>query len=166
LKLTAPENLKDRYQDSVNQLAKVDPVLAYQLSGRPRTDLNEIIDTFVARASQLEAQRAQSGSNPDAVTWVSSFVKTHGMKKMLSSMEADIIDVAGAIGYFTKRRTRRRVNELTIRLSEDVEEMVDQFLDSLAEFASQNAMPPASGETPRLGIIREYPGEAPSPPII
>jgi hypothetical protein len=146
LKLAAPENLKERYQDSVNQLAKVDPLLAYQLSGRPRTDLNEIVDTFIEKASQLEAESAQRGSNPDAVSRFSSFIKTYGLKKMLGNMEADIMDVARAIGYFTKRRTRRRVNELTIRLSEDVEDIVDQFLDSLVQFASHNAMPPASKE--------------------
>ena len=31
IKLAAPEKIKDRYQESVNQLAKVDPLLAYQL---------------------------------------------------------------------------------------------------------------------------------------
>lgn len=146
LKLAAPENLKERYQDSVNQLAKVDPLLAYQLSGRPRTDLNEIVDTFIEKASQLEAETTQNGSNPEAVFRFSSFIKTYGLKKMLGNMEADLMDVARAIGYLTKRRIRRRVNELTIRLSEDVEDIVDQFLDSLVQFASENAMPPTSKE--------------------
>lgn len=43
IKLAAPERLKERYQESVNQLATIDPLLAYQLSGRPQTDFNNAL---------------------------------------------------------------------------------------------------------------------------
>lgn len=137
LKLSAPENLKERYEESVSQLAKVDPLLAYQLSGRPRTDFNDIADTFIEKATQLEGEKAQAGSNPDAVSRFSSFFKSYGLRKMLDNMETDIVDVAKEIGYFTHLRTRRRLDELTLKLSDNVEEIVDQLLDSLGQFASQ-----------------------------
>jgi len=47
MKLTALERIKERYQESVNQPAQIDPVLAYQLSARPQTDFNETADTFI-----------------------------------------------------------------------------------------------------------------------
>lgn len=137
LKLAAPDNLKVRYDESVTQLAKVDPLLAYQLSGRPRTDLNEIVDRFLEKATQLESERLQINSSAAAVAQFSSFVKTYGLRKMLDNMEEDIVDVAGRIGYLTKRRTRRRLENLTIKLSEHVNDIVNHFLDSLASFASQ-----------------------------
>jgi hypothetical protein len=46
MKLSSPDAFQQRYQDSVNHLAKVDPLLAYQLSGRPQTNLNEVVDTL------------------------------------------------------------------------------------------------------------------------
>jgi len=108
--------------------------------------LNETIDAFIEKASQLGAEKDPSTSNADVVSSFSLFVKAYGLRKMLGNMEADMMEVAAAIGYFTKRRTRRRVNELTIRFSEDLDEIVDQFLDSLAQFVGQNSTTPASKE--------------------
>jgi CRISPR/Cas system CSM-associated protein Csm2 small subunit len=43
IKLATPEKIRERYHESVNQLAKIDPLLAYQLSGRPQTDLKPLM---------------------------------------------------------------------------------------------------------------------------
>ena len=66
INLAAPEKLKERYQESVNQLAKVDPLLAYQLSGRPQTDLDETVDTFIEKASALEGEKAKMPTTMNA----------------------------------------------------------------------------------------------------
>jgi hypothetical protein len=46
-------------------------------------------------------------------------------------METDIIDVARKISYLTAHRTRRAIQQLTVRLAEEAEPYMDQFLDSL-----------------------------------
>src|SRR5947209_10091044 len=69
LKIASPEKLKDRYQESVNQLAKVDPLLAYQLSGKPQTDFNEIIDIFINRAVELEGKRIEEVSADKTISF-------------------------------------------------------------------------------------------------
>jgi hypothetical protein len=131
LKLSAPEKLKERYQDSVHQLAEIDPLLAYQLSGRPQTDFNEVVDTFIAKAAEIEADKTESSSSPDAAAHFSAFIKGYGQHKMLSNMEADIVDVARKISYITAFRTRRVLQRLTTNLAEEAEKYIDQFLDSL-----------------------------------
>lgn len=131
IKLAAPERLKERYQESVSQLSKIDPLLAYQLSGRPQTDFNETVDTFIEKATELEGEKARVPSTINAVAYFSSFIKGYGQERMLSNMEKDIIDVARQISYLTAFRTRRVIHQLTVRLADEAEKYIDQFLDSL-----------------------------------
>jgi uncharacterized protein YpbB len=131
MKLAAPERIKERYQESVNQLAKIDPLLAYQLSGRPQTDFNETVDAFIEKATELEGGKAKMPSTTTAVAYFSSFIKGYGQRRVLSNMETDIIDVARKISYLTALRTRRAIHQLTVRLAEEAETYIDQFLDSL-----------------------------------
>ncbi len=131
MKLAAPERIKERYQESVNQLAKIDPLLAYQLSGRPQTDFNETVDDFIEKATELEGEKAKLPSTTNAVAYFSNFIKGYGQRRVLNTMETDIIDVAREISYLTAHRTRRAIQQLTVRLAEEAERYMDQFLDSL-----------------------------------
>jgi len=131
MKLAAPERIKQRYQESVNHLAKIDPLLAYQLSGRPQTDFNETVDDFIEKATELEGEKAKLPSTTNAVAYFSNFIKGYGQRRVLSTMETDIIDVARKISYLTAHRTRRTIQQLTVRLAEEAEPYMDQFLDSL-----------------------------------
>ncbi|MBC8028499.1 MAG: hypothetical protein H7Z16_00140 [Pyrinomonadaceae bacterium] len=131
MKLAAPERIKERYQESVNHLAKIDPLLAYQLSGRPQTDFNETVDDFIGKATELEGEKAKLPSTTNAVAYFSNFIKGYGQRRVLSTMETDIIDVARKISYLTAHRTRRAIQQLTLRLAEEAELYMDQFLDSL-----------------------------------
>lgn len=129
-KLAAPEDLKDRYEESVDQLAEIDPLLAYQLSGRPRTDFNQVIDSLMSKAVDLEAQ-IQNPSPKDGIDRFASFVKDYGQRKIFTNMENDIVDVARQISYLTAFRTRTVLKRLTTNLAEDMERDLDEFLDSL-----------------------------------
>jgi hypothetical protein len=151
LKLAAPENLRERYQESVNQLAKVDPLLAYQLSGRPQTDFNETVDTFIERAMELEEKKAETTGSDNPVSHITSFIKGYGQQKILSGMESDILDVAGHISYWTRFRTRRRLRQLTTKLSDEADKYMDQFLDSLIQLTAQTPAHPDSTVGPDSG---------------
>ncbi len=149
IKLAAPERLKERYQESVNQLAKIDPLLAYQLSGRPQTDFNETVDAFIEKAVELEGEKARIASTSNAVGYFSNFIKGYGQHRILSNMETDIIDVARKISYLTAFRTRRTIQQLTVRLADEAEKYIDQFLDSLAmHVATEGPGGPGSVEKP------------------
>jgi len=151
LKLASPENLKDRYQESVNQLAKVDPLLAYQLSGKPQTDFNEVIDTFIGRTVEFEGKKIEEVSSDQTISFFTSFIREYSQQKILSGMEKDILAVAGRISYLTRFRTRRRLNELTLKLSEGAEDYIGKFLDSLTQHIVQNPIPVDSTKEPLTG---------------
>ena len=131
MKLAAPERIKERYQDSVNHLAKIDPLLAYQLSGRPQTDFTETIDIFLEKATEIEGEKEKTSNATNLVAYFSNFIKGYGQHRLLSNMETDIIDVARKISYLTALRTRRAIHQLTVRLAEEAETYIDQLLDSL-----------------------------------
>jgi hypothetical protein len=94
MKLTSPERIRERYQESVNQLAQIDPLLAYQLSGRPQTDFTETVGTFIEKASELEGEEAKLPNTMTAVAYFSDFIKRYGQRRVLSNMEDDIVAVA------------------------------------------------------------------------
>lgn len=136
MKLVTPERIKERYQESVNQLASIDPLLAYQLSGRPQTDFNETVDAFIEKAAELEGSRVRMPDTASAVTYFSSFIKNYGQQRTLTTMEDDIVDVARKISYLYAFRTRRRIRRLTVVLAEEAEKYIDQFLDSLIKYVA------------------------------
>jgi hypothetical protein len=142
IKLATPEKIRERYQESVSQLAKIDPLLAYQLSGRPQIDFNETVDDFIERAVELEGENAKKPSTTNVVTHFSNFIKGYGQRRMLSNMENDIVDVAREISYLCAFRTRRVLRMLTVLLAEETEKYIDQFLDSLVMYAA--TQPPNS----------------------
>jgi CRISPR/Cas system CSM-associated protein Csm2 small subunit len=148
MKLAAPERMKERYQESVNQLARVDPLLAYQLSGRPQTDFDETVDAFIEKATEIEGEKAKMPSTTNAVAYFSSFIKGYGQRRTLSNMETDIIDVARKISYLCAFRTRKAIRMLTVRLAEEAEKYIDQFLDSLVmHVATQGPIDPSPVES-------------------
>lgn len=148
LKLASPEKLRDRYQDSVNHLAKVDPLLAYQLSGRPQTDFNELVDTFITEAAELDGEKGKAATTNDTISTITSFIKGYGQKKILDNMESDIVDVAGKISYWTRFRTRRRLHQLTTKLSDEADKYIEQFLDSLIQSFAQTITPTIPSKEP------------------
>jgi CRISPR/Cas system CSM-associated protein Csm2 small subunit len=147
MKLAAPEKIRERYQESVNQLAKVDPLLAYQLSGRPQTDFSETVDAFIEKATELEGEKANMPGTMNAVAHFSNFIKGYGQRRMLTDMEDDIVAVARKINYLCAFRTRKTIRMLTVRLAEEAEKYIDQFLDSLImHIASQGPINQSSVE--------------------
>jgi hypothetical protein len=152
MKLSDPERIKERYQESVNHLAKIDPLLAYQLSGRPQTDFNETIDIFVEKATEPEGEEARMPNTTNLVAYFSSFIKGYGQRRLLSNMETDIIDVARKISYLTALRTRRAIHQLTVRLADEAETYIDQLLDSLV---MQRTSKGPIGQAPNGGATSE-----------
>ena len=142
IKLAAPERVRERYQDSVTHLAKIDPLLAYQLGGRPQTDFTETVDAFIEKAVELEDESARLPRTTTAVSHFSSFIKAYSQRRMLTNMENDIVDVARRISYLCAFRPRRTIRVLTVALAEDTEKYIDQFLDSLIGFVA--TQPPLS----------------------
>lgn len=132
LKLSSPERLEVRYQESVNRLAEVDPLLAYRLSGRADTGFTELVDTYIDRVVGLENREAQAASL-EMASFVRSVIKGYGQQKLLTNMETDILEVAKRISYRTRYRTRQKLNKLTIKLSEEADKYVEHLLDSVSQ---------------------------------
>ena len=67
----------------------------------------------------------------NVVAYFNSFLKDYGQRRMLTNMETDIVDLARKISYLCAFRTRRTIQILSVRLEEEAEKYIDQFLDSL-----------------------------------
>jgi len=145
MKLASPEKMKERYQGSVNQLAQIDPLLAYKLSGQPQADFNETVDTFIERATELEGEQAKMPSTMNVVAYLGNFIKGYSQQRMFRNMEEDIVDVARKISYVYAFRTRRKIRMATVSLEEESEKYIDQFLESLIEYVA--TQPPANQGT-------------------
>ena len=131
MKLASPERMKERYQGSVNQLAQIDPLLAYKLSGQPQTDFNETVDAFIEKAAELEGEQAEMPNTINAVTYLTNFIKGYSRERMFSNMEKDLVDVARKVSYIYAFRTRRKIRMSTVALEEEAERYINDFLDSL-----------------------------------
>jgi len=131
VRIAHPEALKERYEKSISQLARVDPLLAFELSGRPQVDLNETIDEFISRATELDNESGES--NETTVTFFRTFLKGYGQRKQLTGMETDIVEVAKRLGFVTARQTRQIIVEAKSKLPAGVDAYIDDYLRALVE---------------------------------
>src|SRR5206468_2635336 len=107
-------------------------------------DFDETVDAFIEKATEIEGEKAKMPSTTNAVAYFSSFIKGYGQRRTLGNMETDIIDVARKISYLCAFRTRKAIGMLTVRLAEEAEKYIDQFLDSLVmHVATQGPIDPS-----------------------
>jgi len=105
--LTEWQALMLRYNASVQQLAKVEPLLAFRLSGRPQPQLREKLGTLMA-----ELQPNPDETEENAKQFI-KFIQAHGYSQLINRMEKDIVEIATKLGWRYRRHTQRLLDSYT-----------------------------------------------------
>jgi len=104
-----PTDLEERYHAAVNQLAQIDPLLAYRISGRP--ELNALVVTWRGRLSLMAEQAPMSESDRSMIERFNPAIAQETRRQLLKPLEEDIESVAKKCGLTQWRRVKRQLEK-------------------------------------------------------
>jgi len=102
-----PTDLERRYQNAVDSLADVNPLLAYQLSGRP--ELNTFSKAWLSRIDAFTTEIQASEQDRRTLAAFSPPLDRELRARLLETLEDDIRDVARAISWLRRRQVSKTI---------------------------------------------------------
>lgn len=135
IKLGEPGKLREQYQGVVSGLAKIDPILAYKISGRAGIEqFFKLIEAIFDEAdNQIGISAADDG--PQKVkALIISHIQTTALDDALNQTKKDIYSIARRVGYYTLARAFLTIRRSEKRLQESATKEVDDFIKPVLEF--------------------------------
>jgi hypothetical protein len=126
------KEVETRYQDSVRDLASVDPILAYTLSGKKFVfNYLEYLD-FSSRKieslAQSDKETKKEVNIEEVLRNLKELFKTELYENALSTLKQDIRQVAWKVGPITWIQTRRLLRKSKLEFTKkEKQEMIDLF---------------------------------------
>jgi hypothetical protein len=135
VKIGDPEKLQQRYQASVDNLAQVDPILAYRLSGKPNLENTQSkLDAYLDGAMKLGSSQTADEIVKGFRDHVGLIYKEKLLKRVIEALEKDIRSVARRISLITRIRAARTLRELEEKVKSEFTSEADKMLDLMIDY--------------------------------
>lgn len=122
--------IQDRYQDSINTLATIDPLTAYYLSGR--TNILESFETLerifdsIKEIYPNEQKEIQLGANQ-----IIEIIKPDIFKDTLTDLESDIKTIAWKINPYIWYKSIKAIKTLKKNSNERLDNEIDKLFEKI-----------------------------------
>jgi hypothetical protein len=122
---------KERYEISVNSLAKIDPLLAHRLSGK--LSVHDYIKISNERIENFKGIISNFGTSDDlnALESLKQMVRPIIMDDVTKTMEDDIKEVSCKIGVLTWFKTKRKLGKHDAYILREANKKTDEFLNNI-----------------------------------
>lgn len=132
--------IKERYETSVNSLAKIDPLLAHRLSGK--LSVQDYLETFNERLNNVKNVFLDAGGSQDTMAFetIRAELKPLVMDEVVKTIEDDIKDVAYKIGIMTWMNTLQKLNKHYNYILREMDKKIDEFLENFFKKYQSPAM--------------------------
>lgn len=124
-----PANLERRYQEAVDELADVSPVLAYRLAGKP--EITAVVKTWNSRINESLGHLAATEQDKAIVGKFAPHLENEARADLLKELEKDINEVAAKLSRRTLRETRQALSRAKARVSADREDEIATMLNKV-----------------------------------
>lgn len=149
-----PAKVLQRYQDSVNDLSKVHPLLAHKLSGKADEDFSVVMTQYVERAKEVLGTEEISPNDAEFIDFVTTASQDDLVRRTITSLQKDIFATAQKISFWTRFMVGREMRKFDLRVKNKSDEMAKQLVDTLTMFglrASANQAPGSESTPPAEG---------------
>ena len=132
IRLGEPGKVQPRYQDAVNELAKVDPVLAFRISGRPEfeNDLGKL-DAFANKMTEVSTKGSDLEAMGKLMEQVEPTYEELTVIRTLRNLQEDIWRVSRKIGFVTCFRTLWLMHKIKTRTADENDPETDRLLEPI-----------------------------------
>lgn len=111
----------EKYKVSINELAKVYPLLAFKLNR------NQLLIQFLGALDKL----ASSSPMNEADIVILENIREFMLSESLEELEADLIVLASSSSYRNKKETKQQINRLKFRLDRMPSEIFDAYIEKV-----------------------------------
>jgi hypothetical protein len=140
LRMGEPEKLFERYQNSINDMASVDPILAYRISGRPEYEhLQERLEAFVRKVEEVAVQETADVQQSNFINFLKSQYHERIFQQTLDAMEKDILRVSTKIHLWTRHRAAQQIKRLKLMREQEIETETQKLVETFLAFANKSA---------------------------
>lgn len=127
------EHLEKKYQEAVDSLGPLDPLLAYRMSGKGSLIRYEDISaTF--KKHMFEDKTPENASFDRFMKHLKEFADKKVAQEVLNLIEEDIRKVGERIGGRTRRGVEETFRRLEVRAKEDRIKFLDEYIDHILTF--------------------------------
>ncbi|GAB5418851.1 MAG: hypothetical protein Crog4KO_01680 [Crocinitomicaceae bacterium] len=117
------------YEESVNSLSEIDPILAYYLSGR-----TNVLERFEKLGSWLESMSSEEENEEEfnqGVNMVLNIAKPDLIAESLDDLRADVLKVARKINPIVWLKARKALKHLDNNSEETMKKQINAFVDKM-----------------------------------
>lgn len=130
------DKIERDYQNSIKELASIDPITAYRLSGKSKIldrleDMSDILEEF-KQMYPSEAEEIETGTK--AVVQVT---RKQMLKDLLNDLEDDIRKIAWKISIMEWWRVKKTVKNIKENVEKTVQEKIGSLFDEIGESMGQ-----------------------------
>ncbi|WP_274882984.1 hypothetical protein [Vibrio harveyi] len=118
--------LYDKYHDSIESLAQIDPILAFKLS------TNRVLVEYLKLLHDIPAD------NVEAQAFLSSF-KSFTNKESLADLEQDLLIISKRISRITAKEVKQKIEKIRKRMLSIPESDIDQYINLVIDPAIKKA---------------------------
>ena len=124
------EKIKERYQCTVDSLSKIDPLMAYRLSGNP--EIFNYLSTIDERLEKMKNVIKNIDASADAseLESINTF-KPVIIEKAIKIFEKDISAISRKISLLTWIKTKRKLRKTNEVIFKEANKKIDEMLDNL-----------------------------------
>lgn len=145
VKLGDPSKVVLKYQESVNGLAEIDPILAYRLSGKADDDFQELMDNFVVSTKNFVGIAEMTPVDATIIDQLTTYSRGQILEKTLNGLEKDIGTTAIRIHVWTRMTVARELKKLEARIgtvaAEQASGLVENMIGIYQSISPQNVLP-------------------------
>ncbi len=126
------DDIEDDYQNAIKELANIDPITAYRLSGKTTIldrfeDMSDIMEDF-KQIFPSEADEIESGTKT-----ILQQTRKQMLKEALSALEDDIREIAWKINIWEWWRAKRTVKYIKEKAEEEIDKKIDSLFNDIVK---------------------------------
>lgn len=130
------DGIKQNYEDSIKDLATIDPIRAYYLKGK-----NEILDRFQLFPGMMEQFKVVAPDDFDKfnekIQGLFNTTKTKLLNDAMTDLEKEIIELSLVVGLIQWWRIKRTLNDIKriteINTDKQIKDLLNQFQKTIGQ---------------------------------
>lgn len=128
----APEKIMERYQQSVNDIAQIDPILAFTINNRPEIKIS--YEHLIEEAIKVEKRDFTLESDNEVLQVLMTANEDKIYQRTIKLIEADMNCVARKIHFWTKWRLLGTLNDFDSQAREGARDYARHLIVTLLPF--------------------------------
>lgn len=126
----------EKHEEIIIKLGEVDPLFATNWSYRSRSRFPDQLKIFLNEASSISTEKNEITDK--FIEHIQEWFQEKSQKRLLSSLEKGIVEIAWRIGFITWWKTSRDIKRWRQKIREDIHKETQEYVLEILKFSMGN----------------------------